>query len=245
MTTISNSNNSNSPRLVFVRDFPEARALKGFLEQLALAYPDTNMDSFGIIAMESALFKNRLHHILGLAGIDVVHLNGEDEYIVSHVPFPLEKNKMKTLMGLRIEFKDALVNNLPKFVELTPDDDKKFWDAKDEKERKNISANILKSQGFITSAETLDYVLTEETTNTTLAIFLSRQGFVGVNKEIPVLHVRFLDKDNHPEISFKQIQDTLDANKKIRELHDKWIPFVGETLLVEEYQELVKDINAE
>lgn len=243
MTTITN--NSNSPRLVFVRDFPEAHALKEFLEKLGDLYPDTNMDSFGIVVMDSALFKNRLNHILGLAGIDVVHPNDEDEYIVSRVPFPLEKEKMETLKALRIEFKDALVNNLPKSVALTPKDEEKLQAAKTDEEKMDISNNILKFQGFASGAETVDYVLTEESTGTKLAVSFSRLGGIGVEKDFPVLRIRFLDKENQVEISFKQIEDTINTNEKIRELHDKWIPFVGETLLVEEYQELVKDINAE
>lgn len=242
MTTITNF---NSPRLVFVRDFPEARALKEFLEKLGDLYPDNNMDSFGIVVMDSALFKNRLNHILGLAGIDVVHPNGEDEYIVSRVPFPLEKDKMETLKALRIEFKDALVNNLPKSVVLTPKDEEKLRAAKTDEEKMDISNNILKFQGFASNAETVDYVLTEESTDTKLAVSFSRLGGIGVEKDFPVLRIRFLDKENHVEISFKQIEDTINANEKIRKIIDKWMPFIGETLLMEEYKELVKDINAE
>lgn len=242
MTTNSNFNSS---RLVFVRDFLEAHTLKGFLGQIATLYPDTNTDSFGVIAMDSALFKNRLGHILGLAGIDVVHLNGEDEYIVNRVPFPLEKDKMEMLKALRIEYKDALVNNLPKSVELKPEDTDKLQAANTGKERLDISNNILKSQGFATSIKPLIYALTEESTNTTLAISYSRLGGIGVEKEFPVLRIRYLDKENHLEISLSKIQDTLNANEKLRKLHDKWIPFQGETLLMEEYQELLKDIKGE
>lgn len=245
MTTISNSHNSNSSRLVYLRDFIEVHMLKNFLEELKELYPDNDMDSFGIICLDAALFENRLRFILGHAGIDVVHVHGDEKYIFSRVPFPLTKDKMETLKTLRMAFKDALVNNLPKSVELTPEDTDRLQAANTGKERWDISNNILESQGFATSIKPLSYALTEESTNTTFTISYSRLGGIGVEQEFPVLRTRFLDKDNKPELSLTKIQDTLNVNEKLRKLHDKWIPFVGETLLVEEYNELVKDINAE
>ena len=239
MTKISNNSKSNSSRLVYLRDFIEAHMLKNFLEELKELYPDYDMDSFGIICLDATLFENRLRFILGHAGIDVVHFHGDVKYIFSRVPFPLTKNKMETLKTLRMAFKDALVNNLPKSVELTPEDTDRLQAANTGKERLDISNNILESQGFATSIKPLSYALTEESTNTT------RLGGVGVEQEFPVLRTRFLDKDNKPELSLTKIQDTLNVNEKLRKLHDKWIPFVGETLLMEEYNELVKDINAE
>jgi len=245
MTKISNNSKSNSSRLVYLRDFIEAHMLKNFLEELKELYPDYDMDSFGIICLDTTLFENRLRFILGHAGIDVVHFHGDVKYIFSRVPFPLTKNKMETLKTLRMAFKDALVNNLPKSVELTPEDTDRLQAANTGKERLDISNNILESQGFATSIKPLSYALTEELTNTTFTISYSRLGGIGVEQEFPVLRTRFLDKDNKPELSLTKIQDTLNVNEKLRELHDKWMPFVGETLLVEEYNELVKDINEE
>ena len=77
MTKISNNSKSNSSRLVYLRDFIEAHMLKNFLEELKELYPDNDMDSFGIICLDAALFENRLRFILGHAGIDVVHFHGD------------------------------------------------------------------------------------------------------------------------------------------------------------------------
>ena len=256
-------------RLVFLRDIPEAIALSDFSKELDTKYSVDSTDpdnTFGRINLDNPIIKHGVANTLYLASIsiyrpdeimlpkhkaipkadsmiaisptgEVALLQRADHLNAKKEPITIEESDVAKLQELRLAFKEAIFRNAPLTPDL-PDFNVLNNDPKTENlekwELKNLYDDILLEQGF---APHRDYHFKE-----TIMV----PNLKGTPQPFVIEYYR-LSTNRCPHFS-----TTYDGSQRQKYMHGyhpasvfykKWDHFHLHELTLEEYKELIEDIQ--
>lgn len=264
-----NKQHKANKRLVFLRDIPEAIALSDFIKELDTKYSVDSTDpdnTFGRINLDNPIIKHGVANTLYLADIsiyrpdeimlpkykaiphadsmitisptgEVALLQRADHLNAKKEPITIEESDVAKLQELRLAFKEAIFRNAPLTPDL-PDFNVLNNDPKTENletwELKNLYDDILLEQGF---APHRDYHFKE-----TIMV----PNLKGTPQPFVIEYYR-LGTNRCPHFSTtydgSQRQEYMHGYHPASSFYHKWDHFHLHELTLEEYKELMEDIQ--
>ena len=261
-----NPNHKANKRIVFLRDIPEAVALADFIKELDAKYEVDSTDpgnTFGRIMLDKPIVRYGVANTLYFAGIstyrpdevllpkhkaiphadsviaisptgEVALLSRADHVTATIVPITVEESDIKKLQELRFAFKEAVLRNAPLKPDFSSLDNDPEIENLTKWELKNRYDDILLEQGF---APRKDYHFKE-----TIMV----PNLKGTPKPFVVEYAR-LSTNRCPHFSTtydgSQRQEYIHGYHPASTFYHKWDNFHLHELTLEEYEELIQDLQ--
>lgn len=261
-----NPKHKANKRIVFLRDIPEAVTLSNFIKDLDAKYSVDSTDpdnTFGRIRLENSILYYGVSNTLYLAGIstylpdeimlpkykaipqadsmiaisptgEVALLQRADHVNAKKEPITIEESDVTKLQELRLAFKEAILRNAPLRPDFSSLDDDPEIENLAKWELKNKYDDILLEQGF---APRRDHHFKE-----TIMV----PNLKGTPQPFVIEYSR-LSTNRCPHFSTtydgSQRQDYMHGYHPATAFYHKWNQFHLHELTLEEYEELIQDLQ--